>query len=321
MLTHPSNEAEAPGPCTTLAHDADRHARNLTHWRQEYDQISCGHFYGRLDELALPQVQVFKEHTSQALRQQCTVWPSGLWLGIPALQGEECSRINGLAIDSNDIFCRPGGCDFELVTPVGFDIFGIVIDQQALNRTAAIQGIKLGDTPEQEYPRLAVPATTLATVRTLLEQILDHRSPPISPQLQQEMVILALLELLHERTPNQRAVPSYRHRKFVVNRVKEYINAHNDAPITMTDLCELTNVSRRTLQYSFESIVGISPMQFLRLTRLNRVRRALLFEPGASVAETAAYWGFWHGGQFAKDYKQLFGETPSETREKARGAD
>ncbi|MEI8618536.1 helix-turn-helix domain-containing protein [Pseudoalteromonas sp. B193] len=34
-------------------------------------------------------------------------------------------------------------------------------------------------------------------------------------------------------------------------------------------------VSRRTLQYSFESILGINPLRFLRLTRLNNVRREL----------------------------------------------
>jgi AraC family ethanolamine operon transcriptional activator len=33
----------------------------------------------------------------------------------------------------------------------------------------------------------------------------------------------------------------------------------------------------------------------------------------SSVAVVAANWGFWHPGQFAKDYKQLFGENPSET--------
>ncbi|WP_338353092.1 hypothetical protein [Thalassolituus oleivorans] len=31
------------------------------------------------------------------------------------------------------------------------------------------------------------------------------------------------------------------------------------------------------------------------------------------MAVVAANWGFWHPGQFAKDYKQLFGENPSET--------
>ncbi|PAU82114.1 AraC family transcriptional regulator [Halovibrio salipaludis] len=313
----PNNEAAETGLCTMKAHDADRHARNLTHWRQEYDQISCGHFYGRLDELELSHVQVFKEHTSQALRQQCSVWPNGLWLGIPAVQGKESSRINGLLMDTNDIFCRPGGYDFELVTPVEFDIFGIVIDQQALNRTAEIQGIKLWEAAEHQCPRLAVPAKTLQRVRLLLDQTLNAKELSVSPELQQEAIILALMELLHEKTPNVRAVPSFRHRQFVVNRVKQYINEYNDAPITMSDLCRLTNVSRRTLQYSFESIVGVSPMQFLRMTRLNRVRRSLSAGSGTAIADIAAYWGFWHGGQFAKDYKKLFGEAPSETQGKA----
>ena len=34
---------------------------------------------------------------------------------------------------------------------------------------------------------------------------------------------------------------------------------------------------------------------------------------GAGVAEVASRWGFWHMGQLAADYRQLFGELPSET--------
>ena len=87
-----------------------------------------------------------------------------------------------------------------------------------------------------------------------------------------------------------------------------------DGPVTMEELCQLTHVSRRTLQYSFTTILGISPLQFLRLTRLNRVRRALrAASPEQSVTEIATYWGFWHLGQFAHDYKQQFGESPSQT--------
>lgn len=81
----------------------------------------------------------------------------------------------------------------------------------------------------------------------------------------------------------------------------------------MTSLCELTNVSRRTLQYSFESILGISPSQFLRATRLNQVRRKLLSSRGISIADAAASQGFYHQSQFTADYKHLFGERPSET--------
>ena len=41
----------APKRCTQEAFDADEHAQNLTRWQQEYDQLSPGSFYGRLDEV------------------------------------------------------------------------------------------------------------------------------------------------------------------------------------------------------------------------------------------------------------------------------
>jgi AraC family transcriptional regulator, ethanolamine operon transcriptional activator len=35
------------------------------------------------------------------------------------------------------------------------------------------------------------------------------------------------------------------------------------------------------------------------------------------VQRIASHWGFWHAGQFAHDYKQLFGENPSDTLRRA----
>ncbi|WP_408635108.1 helix-turn-helix domain-containing protein [Oleiphilus messinensis] len=34
------------------------------------------------------------------------------------------------------------------------------------------------------------------------------------------------------------------------------------------------------------------------------------------MADVAADWGFWHLSQFSKDYRQLFGERPSDTLQK-----
>ncbi len=31
------------------------------------------------------------------------------------------------------------------------------------------------------------------------------------------------------------------------------------------------------------------------------------------INHVSSHWGFWHSGQFASDYKKLFGELPSET--------
>ena len=296
------------------AHDADLHASNLTNWQQEYDQTSRGSFYGRIVELPFDGLQVFCEHTSQALQQKCVVWPDSVWLGIPLADQEE-SRINGLTIHENNIMCRPGDCDFQLSTPSDYDLYGLVVDRSKLIKMAAIHGVDLNWKELTECGRLGVPDKTLEEVRFLLARLLsaESRTPPC---LQQGIVMMALLEVLKEETPQPAKTQSYYHRKKVVDRARLFLDHHLDEPVTVTQLCEITNVSRRTLQYSFESILGVSPIQYLRISRLNGVRRSLVqAQHGQAVSDIAAQWGFWHLSQFAKDYKQLFGEQPSQTLE------
>jgi len=297
------------------AYDADLHAGNLTNWQQEYDQTSRGGFYGRIVELPFDGLQVFCEHTSQALQQKCVVWPDSVWLGIP-LADQEASRINGLTIRPDTIMCRPGDCDFQLSTPQDYDLYGLVVEQTKLLKMAMIHGVDLNWKELTEYGRLGVPDKTLDEVRFLLARLLSVQNKETPPRLQQDIVMMALLEVLKVETPQPAKTQSYYHRKKVVDRVCQFLDHHLDEPVTVTQLCEITNVSRRTLQYSFESILGISPIQYLRISRLNGVRRSLVQAPSSqAVSDIAAQWGFWHLSQFAKDYKQLFGERPSQTLE------
>ena len=308
---------DAPGRSTSEAQDADEHAHNLTNWQQEYDQLGAGRFYGRIDEVALEGFQLFKEHTNRALRQQCNVWKDSVWLGIPA-QTADC-RINGLQVDSNQLMCRPGDRDFELMTPEAFDIYGIVVKEDVLLRAAEREGRTLDLANLELAPRLTVERHKLDQVRFLLERVVNHSANGLNNQLQKDLATTALLALLSEEHLTSETAPSYRHRKRVVDQVKAHLAANPQLAVSMTELCELTHVSRRTLQYSFESILGISPLQFLRTARLNQVRR-ILSDPqhDTPIAITAANWGFWHPGQFAKDYKALFGENPSETVKRAK---
>lgn len=311
------------------AHDADLHAGNLTNWQQEYDQTSRGSFYGRIVELSFDDLQVFCEHTSQALQQKCVVWPDSVWLGIPLADQEE-SRINGLSIYPNTIMCRPGECEFQLSTPQDYDLYGLVVDQLTLMKMANIHGVDLNWRELIEHGRLGVPNKTLEGVRFLLSRLLStndmptnslsvqHQATPL--RLQHDIVMMALLEILKVETPQPAKRQSYHHRKKVVDCARQFLDSHLDEPVTVTQLCEITNVSRRTLQYSFESILGISPIQYLRMSRLNGVRRALvqvnhLSKNTETVSSIASQWGFWHLSQFSKDYKQLFGEQPSQTLE------
>ncbi|MDO6460131.1 helix-turn-helix domain-containing protein [Granulosicoccaceae sp. 1_MG-2023] len=315
---HQNEKAKALKRCVSVSEDANEQADNLTNWDQEYDQIGNGRFYGRIDELHLPGLQVFNEHTSQALRQQCRVLPESIWFGLP-LKTEDM-RINGQQPEQTDVLCRPGDTQFELVTPANFDMLSVVVDRKELERHAAAQGIEIKLLDATSYPRLKLSQNTLRNIQFLLKRIVSTKSNLLNVQIHHDLLVMALLELLAEEKPNRTVPPSYARRKAVVDRIRHHVEAAGDAPVTMAELCEVGCVSRRTLQYSFETILGISPRQFLRASRLNRVKRMLSSAESGSVADIAAINGFYHHSQFSADYKRLFGELPSETLAHKRAA-
>ncbi len=97
--------------------------------------------------------------------------------------------------------------------------------------------------------------------------------------------------------------------------VVDYIRAHEDRPITLTELCMVAGYSAKGLETLFLRCVGETPNRYLRRWRLWRAREALsAADPAtATVSEIAVACGFWELGRFAGRYRRLFGESPSRT--------
>jgi len=94
--------------------------------------------------------------------------------------------------------------------------------------------------------------------------------------------------------------------------------SRRDDPPTIYEICLKFNVGRRVLNYSFVEVVGSSPLNFLRSMRLNGARRDLRKQGrNQSVQEIAGRWGFCHMPRFSTEYRKLFGELPSQTRQQA----
>ena len=99
-----------------------------------------------------------------------------------------------------------------------------------------------------------------------------------------------------------------------VRKVEEYLQAHAHENVCADQLAQLAGVSLRSLYAGFKDFCGVSPMQYLRDLRLDRARADLLNLPDVpSVASVALRWGFGHLGRFSADYKERFGESPSES--------
>lgn len=103
-----------------------------------------------------------------------------------------------------------------------------------------------------------------------------------------------------------------------VRDVAEFLEANLARPICMAELAALSGMSVRALQAGFRKYRGQSPLEFLRMRRLNRARQLLLCRDRSSVSEVALACGFEHFGRFSVHYRAHYGESPSETNAKAR---
>ncbi|MEO8408652.1 MAG: helix-turn-helix domain-containing protein [Oxalobacteraceae bacterium] len=308
---------------TVEAHDADDHARNLTAWEQSYDQITPGQFHGVLAELQMPQMQVFLEKTSQAVHQSCCVWPDAFWFGLQdhTDSGRVNGRINGRLGDADTIMIRPGNCEFELLTPADYTIYGIVIQRNALLSAADQMGCRINwaqlASAEVLHVTTSEKTACLQTLAYLLseDEVSSEHKPAASLEFPQQAVMMAMLSLLDTSEVDSAVSNSFMRRQRIVAQARDYVLTHRDQVVTVPELCERLYVSRRTLQYCFEEVLGVSPIQYLRMIRLNGARRYLRedFSGCRTVQDVAADWGFWHFSQFSTDYRKLFGQSPSES--------
>lgn len=97
--------------------------------------------------------------------------------------------------------------------------------------------------------------------------------------------------------------------------VLEYMEMNADEALTPQELARVGCMSVRTLHATFQQELGISCMAYLRRLRLDHVRTELL-RPGRGdvrVTDVAMRWGFFHPSRFAQQYRERFGELPSDT--------
>ncbi|MCO4875899.1 helix-turn-helix domain-containing protein [Paraburkholderia caribensis] len=313
---------------TSVAHDADEQARNLHGWTQTYDQLTAGRFVGRLTGLHLDDMHVFCETTSQTLRQTCEVPSDAYWFGIPA-DDQRVGRIGPQPIGGDSLAFQRGGVEFELLTPGGYAIFGVVVRGEVLHRhaefvehadrigRAAIGRAAIGQAAHTGI----IPIDTQNKSRfcALLAGMLDDAAnAALSERARRNLqasVLSSLFELCTTASLEPVAIPARPRRQWIVSEARDYVLANRDRPIGVPELCERLHVSRRTLQYCFQDVLGLAPASYLRAIRLNGARRDLCdAAPGErTVQDVAAAWGFWHLSQFATDYRKLFGVRPSET--------
>ena len=130
-----------------------------------------------------------------------------------------------------------------------------------------------------------------------------------------ENILSTLIQILFESSTGVNHVRH--HTVAVLEQVIEYIHdhPHAESPLLISDLCDVSSVSERTLENLFKQNLDMTPKTFLTGHRLHGAHRELLrsHPSDTRIIDVATNWGFWHMGHFSAAYRKTYGELPSAT--------
>jgi AraC family ethanolamine operon transcriptional activator len=272
--------------------------------------------------LRLDHVHVIRERTSQALMKQGMAWPGALVFSLPmAASGD--GYFNGHILAFPCPLFSDGADLPPLMTPKYVDVAHLVMDRQWLAgyfKDIGESGLA-DDLVATRYLRINVSPHGIVAMQRVITDAFEicgrtHVFDFEESRNNLENVLLRFVAdaLTSERNISMSCVTS---QKKIADRALGYASSDRETPLSVGDLCRHVGVSRRTLQDCFQDAFGVSPSQFLRFARLNAVRRELIVHAATgrrvSIGDVAASWGFWHWSRFARNYRELFGELPSQT--------
>lgn len=294
-------------------------AQDVPGWDLRFLQMSPGAFSGISRCLEVEGLQILRETFGGVVLNEYGGLPANAFVfGVPlAMAGE--GLFNGGSWRNGVCFTRSER-DFNTIVPPA-DMLTIVVGRDELvryvrdteqldiehwlgKRTIIVNDERLARDLGSRVNELLmacfageVDLTVPSLRRALLDSVLELLGPVVAAQVAAPM-------------------PAFREvsRSLIVKAARRYAVENIHEPLQVIDICRATGTSRRALQTSFQDVLGVSPLSYLRLVRLNGARQALL-QParGLQVKDVVARWGIWHFSRFSAEYRELFGELPSET--------
>jgi AraC-like DNA-binding protein len=138
----------------------------------------------------------------------------------------------------------------------------------------------------------------------------------IHPEIERAMEADLVLAMMRCLDSDVDPLPRRYHRHLaIVRQFREWLELNCDRPVYLQEVCDALGVGARTLRNCCQEHLGVGPIRYLWLRRMELARRALVRADrgSATVTRIAMDLGFWELGRFAVSYRALFGEHPSET--------
>lgn len=104
-----------------------------------------------------------------------------------------------------------------------------------------------------------------------------------------------------------------------ITRALDTLRTHFDQPLSVPEIANDLGMSVSSFHDHFKRATGLTPLQFQKHVRLREARRLLLTED-IDIASAGYQVGYRDASHFNRDYKRMFGESPSRDIDRLRAA-
>lgn len=286
-------------------------------WDIEYQQVVRGKFDAWFSVLSCDRLLFTNQFCNRGLIIRGCPGEDMIALVIP-VNGGRLGTYEGIPLGSTDaIFLLPGD-ERILCTPDNLRVSTIGIPFRFLE--SALQQY------DHKYlPQILPTSRSLPLPPALMRFFTDTVSMLTAPDSStlicngvlecESRIVQATVEFISALKDNPNKNRRIDNRRKYVRLAQEYIELHLQDVVSISNAAENLNITTRTLQMAFQEVLGVSPVQYLRSRRLNRIRQQLIDNQRGhkTITELAFENGLYHLGRLARDYKTMFGELPSQT--------
>lgn len=307
--------------------DFDAFTAAAFQWNLQFNQLDRGAFAAELTHVGCGPVLLGECRLERKMHQQGDS-PPGCWtFGVPVNSGMQY-RWRGQEIKDRQVVGFDSGTAMDSVSEEDFHIYPVSIRFDHMAALCADEELPELDSLIGRAGSIECSPDQIDRLRKVLAGLICEvnenpgrvRQADFQEKVASQFPRVLLDAFAETARSSKSSVPDARVRSRALKMAIEVIHDRAHEPVSMDELYESCSASGRTLRYAFEEAFGMSPKAYLQAHRLNQVRRDLSgLRPAEEIriSDVANAWGFWHMGQFAADYRRMFGELPSDTLQRS----
>jgi AraC-like DNA-binding protein len=287
-------------------------------WRLDFRQLDAGKLEGEVMLLDSAKVQLATVNFNRQLEQRGYTPKGYRTFAIPA-DYRQFFKWRDFKIKGNHLMLFPESGEIDAINYPGFKVFTFSLHEDLIRIFITQERMPLYVPRSPEVLELSSPnMTNLRQATSYLFKKASQQPDIVGKLVFKRLMFYDVPSVLLSsiQTPvSKPKTKKSRIRDIALQKATAFLSTCTTDYPTVYELCLIAGASQRTLEYAFKDKFGLTPQAYMKKQRLNRIHHALIKADPAknNVMEIAHKSGIRHLGQFAADYKKMFGISPSIT--------